>query len=745
MHLAGRPRRCRGARRHREVAAGRQLRPRGPAGLAGHVRLLGARGHQGAVRRGLSRHREQAALPRRSDPNVDVVRLVYDWLCAEENGQWLMVVDNADDVKVFYPKPESVQSGSTTSKTHQPLAAFLPQSSNGRILVTSRSRDVAERLTGSSRNVLSIEAMDEDQAHQLLQKKLQDAHDDEVAAELLRALEYMPLAITQAAAFILRRAPRMSPSTYLADFHKSEKNKASLLNRNMGDLRRDPSASNSIVTTWQITFDSIRQERQSAADLLAFLSFFNPQGIPEWVLRSYQRSEGDEDATESLTDDGTQSSQSDWKVDENSSSEDESEFDELEDDLGMLREFSLVTITTQKGMLEMHPLVRFCTQIWLSTTGNVRKWRRTFLQVLSREYPHGEFENPARCQELDPHTQSLMSEKPESKDELIDFPRLLYRVGWYKCKTGKYEEAEQLTRQAIEGLGKFLGNEEHAAIIGANLLGVVLMHQGKYREAEKIYRRAVEGFEKVLGKDHPTTLFSVNGLAGSLQGLGRYKEAEPMARQTLESREKFLGKEHHDTITSSSDLAIVLLNQGRHQEAEQMFRQTLESREKALGKDHPITLTEVSNLAASLRSLGRYKEAEQMNQRALESREKVLGKEQHPDTLTSISNLAVVLLDQKRYKEAEQMNQRALESRERVLGKEHPSTLTSVSILAHIYEEQFRIEEAYKLHHIALSGFTKVYGPNHPTPMATKQSISSLKECFSPRKRYRSRTKGVRR
>ncbi|KXJ84726.1 hypothetical protein Micbo1qcDRAFT_227710, partial [Microdochium bolleyi] len=58
------------------------------------------------------------------------------------------------------------------------------------------------------------------------------------------------LAITQAAAYIARRSPRISCSTYLEHFRKSEKKKESLLDRDLGDLRRDGTAANSVVVTW---------------------------------------------------------------------------------------------------------------------------------------------------------------------------------------------------------------------------------------------------------------------------------------------------------------------------------------------------------------------------------------------------------------------------------------------------------------------------------------------------------------
>ena len=168
----------------------------------------------------------------------------------------------------------------------------------------------------------------------------------------------------------------MSPSAYLDEFRSSDEKRASLLDRNMGDLRRDLAASNSIVTTWQITFEQIRQERRTAADLLVFMSFFNPQVIPGWVLRIYHRSSRGEDGTD---------------VSNRSRGSDRSGTDEFEDDVEVLREYSLVTDTTQADVYEIHALVQLCTREWLSSFEDERRWRRKFLQVVA--YPSGEYEN----------------------------------------------------------------------------------------------------------------------------------------------------------------------------------------------------------------------------------------------------------------------------------------------------------------------------------------------------------------
>ena len=106
-------------------------------------------------------------------------------------------------------------------------------------------------------------------------------------------LDHMPLALVQAAAYIRERAPRCSMQQYLEEYQQSDSRKTSLLNREAGHLRRDAAASNSVLITWQISFDHIRKTRQSAAGLLSLMSFFDRQGIQEALLRR-QSSTADE-------------------------------------------------------------------------------------------------------------------------------------------------------------------------------------------------------------------------------------------------------------------------------------------------------------------------------------------------------------------------------------------------------------------------------------------------------------------
>ncbi len=686
---------------------------------------------------------DRLRLPGRDDATVNVLQLVCNWLRSEACERWFMILDNADDESVFYTQREhghGVASGSSHSKPT--LASFLPQSQNGSILITSRHKDVALKLTGRDKDIIRIQHMDQNQGLALLRNKLSHPLDEPVS-ELLDALDYMPLAITQAAAHINKHWPRTTISSYTRELRISDKKREKLLSQAAMDLRRDEEASNSILATWYMSFENLREESPSAANLLSFMSFFNPQGIPDFLLKGYSSSE----------------------LNTKDESDDE---DVFEDDLNILRSYSFVTTDLNGHVFQMHRLVKFATRTWLRSFGGENRWRRKFLATLYRVFPsYTEFENWSQCRVLLPHVEPLVDEEPIDTEEAKFWAQILYNAASYmwhqgmhtkaeemiqgsiSARTrilgaehsdtldsvsvlpiilqtkGKYEEAEQITRRVLESAEKVRGEEHSDTLYVVHNLGLALCYQGKYEEAELMYRRVLEGFEKALGKEHPHSLTSASNLAQVLRCQGKYDEAEQMHRRVLERTEKVRGKEHPDTTSRAVGLANVLWDRGKYEEAEQMHRRALEGREKTLGKAHPDTLMSINNLAVTLLDQGKYGEAEQMCRRALEGREKILGKE-HPDTLWTVSNLASIRRNQRKYEEAEQLNRQALEGLENALGKEHPTTLWSLFNLALLYRQCRRYDAASEFYQRACDAYQKTLGPNHPHTVACCDSFSEM-------------------
>lgn len=600
------------------------------------------------------------ALPGHDDPNVDVLRLVYDWLCDETNGTWIMIVDNADEVDTFFSSTQHGQN-EPVGRSLMSLAAYLPQSRNGSILITSRNKDVAFRLTGSYRRIQDVSAMNETEALYLLRNKLLSTEKETGATDLLCALGHIPLAITQAAAYINRRT-RWTASDYLAEFRRSDKMKESLLHKDTGDLRRDETASNSVVISWQISFEHLREERSSAADLLSLISFFNPQGIPESILRRYSQS------VEDTLNKG----------------EHENTFDE---DFDTLQAYSLVVSTAETDVCEMHPLVQFCTQIWLSQFGDMRLWKQRFVKLMDNEFPIVDFSNWAICQQLLPHVESLHNGGVPDDDSVSYWTHLLHQVGWYMQEVlGKLEQAEKMHRLALEGRRK-LRVQSSGIHTSLCFLAVALTRRGNHTEAEELIRQALEGIEREFGAHDDRILNSLHILAETLLHQRKYQESEEVLQRALGGRGKEQRYQGRETLFIMSSLGKALKAQGKYNEAEEIQREVLEARKITFGTQHFATLRSMANLAAIWGQQGRYDEAEILCRQALIKMEEGVGTK-HPATLDAMDVLGDLARDQARYEEAAQLYQRAITGAEQMFDVQDQWTAQYRRKLSFVQEKQ---------------------------------------------------------
>ncbi|KAG9196760.1 hypothetical protein G6514_005522, partial [Epicoccum nigrum] len=363
---------------------------------------------------------DSVKLAGRHDPQANIFKLVHDWLRTCKN-RWLLVLDNVDDARFLVDRPAAdLKTGA------RPLREYLPRCNRGSVVVTTRNRQAALKLV-EQRDIVEVEPMDEPSALALLKKKLGTQADDSKTAELAAALEYMPLAIVQAAAYILQRASRYSVAKYLDNYRKSERKRTSLLEYDDGHLRRDWEAANSIIVTWQMLFEHIRQTRRSAAELLSLMSFFDWQGIPEDLLRRRGRQEGDDDRDQQGP--TTEAANSDDEVEDDasqSSTSVESEEDTFEDDVVVLRNFCFISDETGGTSFEMHALVQLATRTWLAANDELEQWKQQFISNLSTAFLTGTYENWAVCGPLFAHAKAAVEQRPKGELPLTQWATLLY-------------------------------------------------------------------------------------------------------------------------------------------------------------------------------------------------------------------------------------------------------------------------------------------------------------------------------
>ncbi|KAH7124426.1 hypothetical protein EDB81DRAFT_872496 [Dactylonectria macrodidyma] len=180
----------------------------------------------------------------RSSEDEDVKDLVCQHLSSDKADKWLLIVDNADDQELILGSADKPG-----------LEEYLPQSENGIILLTTRSRLVAVEFAQS--DVIDVEQMNEEEAADLLKNSL------------IQKQLFQDEALIQ---------------TYLDLLRGAEDDIARVLGREFRDNTRYRGSRNAIGTTWMVSFDQIQKSNQLAVDLLSFMSHIEPKAIPKSIL-----------------------------------------------------------------------------------------------------------------------------------------------------------------------------------------------------------------------------------------------------------------------------------------------------------------------------------------------------------------------------------------------------------------------------------------------------------------------------
>ncbi|OAG09996.1 uncharacterized protein CC84DRAFT_459150 [Paraphaeosphaeria sporulosa] len=508
---------------------------------------------------------DSAKLDGRQEPRTNIFKLVHDWLRGCRH-RWLLVLDNVDDARFLLDHPAANPAAAS-----RPLREYLPRCARGSILITTRNREAALKLV-ERRDTVTVGPMDEPSALALFEKKLEIQCDSREVVELAAALEYMPLAIVQAAAYISESAPRCSVATYLDEYKKSECKQTSLLNYDKDQLRRDWEAKNSIIVTWQISFEYLQKTRQSAADLLSLMSFFDRQGIPEDLLRTRDKQKAINSSRPRLGS-GTADNDEDDDASQSSASDPGSVEDTFEADVVTLRNFSFISDEKSGTTFEMHALVQLAMRRWLKANGQLERWMQHFIRNLYVAFPTGNYDNWASCQALFAHAKSAAGHQPEAESSRAEWATVLYRAAWYAWTKGSIFDAEELSLKSLKTRKKVLGREHEDTLRGISIVASVYKLGGRWEEAEKLEVQVVDISKTKLGADHPDTLTSMANLASTFWNQGRWEEAEKLDVQVVEISKTKLGADHPDTLTSMRNLAFTWKSLGHSGEAIALLQQ----------------------------------------------------------------------------------------------------------------------------------------------------------------------------
>lgn len=213
-------------------------------------------------------------IPGIEDSNADVTSLVKAKLSDERSGQWLMIIDNADDFDVLLAPLGGGQHAGR-------LIDYVPESANGSVIFTTRNKNVARYLAYN--NIIELGAMAETEALELLETQLLPEHHYQLKAQtitdnFLGLLAFHALAIVQAVAFINNN--NILLAEYISLYRANEQAATQLLDEQFEDAGRHGSANHTVAWTWAISFEQIRKHDTLAAEYLSFMACTANNNIP---------------------------------------------------------------------------------------------------------------------------------------------------------------------------------------------------------------------------------------------------------------------------------------------------------------------------------------------------------------------------------------------------------------------------------------------------------------------------------
>jgi tetratricopeptide (TPR) repeat protein len=426
--------------------------------------------------------REHPLASRLSSVNIkenldEVIDAVKAWLSLPNNTRWLMIYDN-------YDNPELPGN---TDPAAVDIRKFLPESYQGSVIITTRSsqvkighliqirkleniRDSLKILSNASRREGLINGIDFLDLYVSLLTLILDPN----AIRLAKELDGLPLALTTAGAYLDQAA--ISFSDYLRLY------KVSWAKLQKTSPKLSSYEDRTLYSTWQLSFDHVKQRNELSAKLLRLWAYFDNQDIWFELLRH-----GDSEDPEWIR-----------KL--------------TEDELSF---YSAVRVLSDHGLVE----VDASSQKWAESRGYsihgcVHSWA---IHILNQEWDY----------DLARLTLKFVGSHVPGR-EAVEWCLIQRRLLQHAARCSYVVLNDMVTDDGMEW--------------AFHSLGLLYAAQGKLDEAEKMYQRALQGYEKAWGPDHTSTLVTVNNLGLLYADQGKLDEAEKMYQRALQGYEKAPGR-----------------------------------------------------------------------------------------------------------------------------------------------------------------------------------------------------------
>ena len=651
-------------------------------------------------------------IPGWDDPEASILELVCSWL-SSTTSSYLLVVDNADNIEHWWPG--KYKSGGSLDDPSKNLSKYLPDSSdNGRVLITTRDSRVASRLAKEGKPV-ALQPMSHEEAKLLFLSKLGGHECDFNEAEiygLLDELDHLPLAISQAAAFIEENGVSIADYTNALQ-GKDEAAAEEFLQEELDDTRRDEESVNSVFRTWKLSHDQIKQQKPRAADLLSLLAMLDRQSVPKILLK----------------------------------------MPEVTTSLGVLQSFNLVTTRAGSQSFQLHRLVQRFVRLSLQRDNATQTWQERALACVSEEYPTeiGVAQWPI-CDTLAPHVHVIMNHMYKTTEARLDLAHLLCWAADFDVERGMYTQALERAEKSLYIFRELVPEHDRRLAAATWLYGRLRYYQAQCASdmdtAAELLEKALciseypslnfaesafelahlyydqcngnkclemgkasfECWEEMEGPSSVRMLDNMHDYALELAMLGHEKDGIATWQEIVERCPATNASENTKAVYSYRSMAGIAEFQSDAAMAEVFYAKLIVLCEALYHSEHIHVFDYRLSHAEQIMLQGKLEEATRLSEAILASCKNTSEWRISGSCLQTIAacyNLRACYSEEQKYR------LRILELHEKHLGRNHKETIDAEEALANCYLNSCRHSEAKDLHQRVFSWRNIRLGPTH--------------------------------
>jgi tetratricopeptide (TPR) repeat protein len=585
-------------------------------------------------------------LPRQQDSEADPREVFRQYFSSSSAGKWLIIVDNVDDSRVLYGSSDAASG----------IYQYLPRSSTGSILMTTRSRAVAVEF--ASTKIVELRHMSPDDAIGLLRKSLLDQDQLDLGTDverLLQTLSSLPLAIVQASAYM--NTLDVSIAEYIHLCNNTDQDMVELMRSKIHDDTYHSESQGAVATTWLISFNQLREANPAAAKLLLFISMIEPKDIPRSILPQP----------------GTEQ--------------------ELRQAIGTLRGFGFIGQIKNQETFEMHSLVHLMAQSWAKNQSSPDDIDSAINHLMTI-FPSPEWENRRLWQQYLPHGLRVFW----VQKDVSEFQGMLlgYRIAKYLTIDGRDQETTVIMEHVVEVLKKTFEVSHPTLLTAQHQLACAYLANGQFHHAITLLEHVMKWHEKTLAEDHPHRLLSLCALAQAYTKNKRVRDGIELLERVVKIRERVDKETHLHRLAAQHDLASAYIANGQSKEAIGILERVVKIQELVLPPDHHEQLSSKQELGQAYLTDGQVNLGLRLLADVVTLQEGVIP-EEHPVRLMSKSCLARAYLISGQVDVCMKIMEEVAASLEANVAESHPERIHAQHALAETYMISGQFQKALSL------------------------------------------------